>query len=159
MRGRFSVVLIVAIVAGLLASVLVYRTVAQMRAAATRGPETEDIVVAAANLEVADTVTARDVRLVAWPRTAIPEGALRKLADGQGRVVRRSITAGEPLLESRLVSQAAGHGGMLGILVKEGQRAVTIKIDDAAKESGLIVPNSRVDLLSESGRSLFRTFS
>jgi pilus assembly protein CpaB len=147
MRGRFSLVLIVAVVAGLLASALVYRTVAQMRAAATRGPETEDIVVAANNLEVADTVAARDVRLVAWPRTAIPEGALRKLADGQGRVVRRSITAGEPLLESRLVSQAAGQSGMLGILVKEGQRAVTIKVDDAAKESGLIVPNSRVDVL------------
>ena len=34
MRGRFSVVLIVAVIAGLGASILVYRTVAQMRAAA-----------------------------------------------------------------------------------------------------------------------------
>ena len=58
MRGRFSVVLIIAVVAGLLASTLVYRTVAQMRAAATRGPETEDVLVAGANLEVAETVQA-----------------------------------------------------------------------------------------------------
>jgi pilus assembly protein CpaB len=147
MRGRFTLVLVIAIVAGLLASALVYRTIVQIRAAATKGPETEEILVAMSNLEVADTITARDVKLVAWPKTAIPEGALRKVAEGEGRVVRRSVIPGEPVLESKLAPASAGKGGMLGILVPEGQRAVTIKVDDAVKESGLVVPNSRVDVL------------
>jgi pilus assembly protein CpaB len=147
MRGRFSVVLIIAAIAGLLASTLVYRTVAQMRAAAARGPETEDILVAAANLDVAETVSARDVKLVSWPKLALPQGALRKIADVEGRVIRRPLVAGEPLLESKLAPPAAGRGGVLGMLVAEGQRAVTIKVDDAVKESGLVVPNSRVDVL------------
>lgn len=147
MRGRFSLVLVIAIVAGLLASALVYRTIGQIRAAATKGPETEEILVAMSNLEVADSITARDVKLVPWPKTALPEGALRKVAEGEGRVVRRSLIPGEPILESKLAPAAAGRGGMLGILVPEGHRAVTIKVDDAVKESGLVVPNSRVDVL------------
>ena len=147
MRGRFSVVLIIAVVAGLLASTLVYRTVAQMRAAATRGPETEDVLVAGANLEVAETVQARDVKLVPWPRLSVPQGALRKIGDAEGRVIRRSVVAGEPLLEAKLAPQGTGRAGVLGMLVTEGQRGVTIKVDDAVKESGLVVPNSRVDVI------------
>jgi len=56
MRGRFSIVLIVAVIAGLGASILVYRTVAQMRAAASRGPEVEDILVASAPIDIAEAV-------------------------------------------------------------------------------------------------------
>ena len=33
------------------------------------------------------------------------------------------------------------------MLVPEGLRAVTIKVDDAIKESGFVLPNSRVDVL------------
>ena len=147
MRGRFSLVLVVAILAGLVASALVYRTIGQIRAAANKGPETEEILVAVSALDVADTITARDIRLVAWPRTAVPEGALRKVAEGEGRVIRRSVIPGEPILESKLAPPSAGKGGMLGILVPEGHRAVTIKVDDAVRESGLVVPNSRVDVI------------
>jgi pilus assembly protein CpaB len=147
MRGRFSLVLVVAIIAGLIASALVYRTIGQIRASANKGPETEEILVAVSALEVADTITARDVRLVAWPRTAVPEGALRKVAEGEGRVIRRSVIPGEPILETKLAPPSAGKGGMLGILVPEGHRAVTIKVDDAVRESGLVVPNSRVDVI------------
>src|SRR5712692_1485587 len=102
MRGRFSLVIVIAAIAGLLASALVYRTVAQMRAAASRGPETEDVVVAASNLEIAETIAARDVRLVPWPKLAVPDGAIRKARDAEGRVVRRSVVIGEPVLESKL---------------------------------------------------------
>src|SRR5438876_12098054 len=122
MRGRFSLVLVIAVIAGLIASGLVYRTVAQMRAAASRGPETEDVVVAATNLEIAETVTARDVRMVPWPKLAVPNGALRKTRDVEGRVVRRSIVTGEPVLESKLTSQQAGRGGVLAMIVPDGQR-------------------------------------
>jgi pilus assembly protein CpaB len=147
MRGRFTLVLVIAVVAGLLASALVYRTIAQIRSTATKAPDTEEILVAVSNLEVADTISARDVRLVGWPKAAIPEGAVRKVADGEGRIIRRSLIAGEPILESKLAPKEAGKGGMLGILVPDGQRAVTIKVDDAVRESGLVVPGSRVDVL------------
>jgi pilus assembly protein CpaB len=147
MRGRFSIILIIAVVAGLLASVLVYRTVAQMRAAAARGPEVEDILVAAAPIDLAQPVTARQVKLVPWPKLALPAGALRKISDAEGRVLRQAVVPGEPILESKLAAAGMGRGGVLAMLVPEGQRGVTIKVDDAVREAGFLVPNSHVDLL------------
>jgi pilus assembly protein CpaB len=61
--------------------------------------------------------------------------------------VRSSIIAGEPLIEGKLAPQLAGRGGLMPMLVAEGQRAVTIKVDDATRETGFILPNSRVDIL------------
>src|SRR5262245_39680891 len=152
MRGRFSIVLIVAVIAGLLASMLVYRTVAQMRAAATRGPEVEEILVAAVPIDLAETVSARHVRLVPWPKMAIPEGALRKATDVEGRVLKQPMVAGEPMLESKLAAPGVGRGGVLSMLVPEGERGITIKVDDAVREAGFVVPNSRVDVLVATAR-------
>jgi len=67
--------------------------------------------------------------------------------DAQGRVVRSAIVAGEPLIEAKLAPNLAGRGGIMPMLVPEGQRGVTIKVDDAVKESGFILPNSTVDVL------------
>jgi pilus assembly protein CpaB len=62
-------------------------------------------------------------------------------------VVRSSIVAGEPLMEGKLAPHLSGKGGIMPMLVPEGQRAVTIKVDDAVRESGFVLPNSRVDVL------------
>jgi pilus assembly protein CpaB len=62
-------------------------------------------------------------------------------------VVRGSIVAGEPLMEGKLAPQLAGRGGIMPMLVPEGQRGVTIKLDEAMRESGFVMPNSRVDVL------------
>src|SRR5436190_4175229 len=153
MRGRFSIVVIIAVVAGLVASILVYRSVAQMRAAAARGPEVEDILVAASPIESGEPVSAQQVKLVPWPRLAIPEGALRKSSAVEGRVLRQSVVAGEPVLESKVAPPGVGRGGVLSMLVPQGERGVTIKVDDAIRETGFVVPNSRVDVLVSMARA------
>jgi pilus assembly protein CpaB len=138
-------VLVVASVIGLLASMLVYRVLKQVAA----GPqqEMETVIVAAVNMSMAETVTSQHVKAVPWPSKSVPTGAIRKLADAEGRVVRSSIVAGEPLMDGKLAPQLAGRGGLMPMLVPEGQRAVTIKVDDAIRESGFVLPNSRVDVL------------
>src|SRR5499433_863177 len=146
MRKRLAIVLGFASVVGLIASVLVYRVVAEFRAAA-RQQTTEEIVVAAVNMDLAETITSKHVKVLPWPRQAVPAGAVRSLADADGRVVRSSIVAGEPLLEGKLAPQLSGRGGIMPMLVPEGQRAVTIRVDDAIRETGFILPNSRVDVL------------
>ena len=146
MRRRLILVLVVASIAGLLASTLVYRVLKQA-AAAPRQQDVEMIVVAGVNMNMAETITPQHVKLLAWPSKSVPTGAVRALADAEGRVVRGSILAGEPLLEGKLAPQLAGKGGLMPMLVPEGQRAVTIKVDDAIKESGFVLPNSRVDVL------------
>jgi pilus assembly protein CpaB len=116
-------------------------------ALAGRPEGTEPVVVAAVNMTMAESVTSQHVKLVQWPKNAIPTGAVRTLANAEGRVVRNAIMAGEPLLESRLAPELAGKGGVMPMLVPEGQRGVSIKVDEAIRESGFILPNSRVDVL------------
>lgn len=146
MRRRLILVLILASVIGLLASALVYRVLSEVAANARRdGAET--VVVAVVNMGMAETVTNKHVKLVAWPKSALPSGAVRTLAEAEGRVVRSSIVAGEPLLEAKLAPQLSGKGGLMPMLIPEGLRGVTIKVDDATKESGFVLPNSRVDVL------------
>ncbi len=145
MRRRFLLILTCASIIGFLASFLVYQVVSQ--AARARSGESEQIVVAAADLGLADTVTSQYIKLVNWPKASVPPGALRTAAEAEGRVVRSSIVAGEPLIEGKLAPQLAGRGGIMPMLIPEGQRGVTIRVDDAMRESGFVLPNSRVDVL------------
>jgi pilus assembly protein CpaB len=145
MRRRFLLIVICASLIGLLASALVYQVMSQV--ARARSDQSEQIVVAAADLSLADTVTSQHIRLVDWPKASVPPGVLRTAAEAEGRVVRSSIVAGEPLIEGKLAPQLAGRGGIMPMLIPEGQRGVTIRVDDAMRESGFVLPNSRVDVL------------
>jgi len=146
MRRRFIVVLVVAAVMGLVASLLTYQVVTQLQTRPRTEPS-EAIVVSAVNMDMAEMVTSKHVSLVPWPKESIPKGALRSLADAEGRVVRNSIVAGEPVLEGKLAPPLAGAGGIMPMLVPEGHRGVTIKVNEAIRESGFVLPNSRVDVL------------
>lgn len=146
MHRRLAMVLGIATVVGLLASFFVYRVISQLTARAREQP-TEQIVVAAVNLGLAETVSSRHVKLQPWPKNSVPAGAIRSLAEAEGRVVRSSIVPGEPLLEAKLAPQLSGRGGIMPMLIPEGQRGVTIKVDEAIRESGFVLPNSRVDVL------------
>ena len=146
MRHRLMIIVAVAALAGLLASYLVYSVVRQLQSRAP-DPGNTPVVVAAVNMGLAETVTKEHVKLAMWPKVSVPPGALKSIEQAQGRVVRSSILAGEPLLEGKLAAELSGRGGIMPMLVPEGQRAVTIHVDAAIRETGFILPNSRVDVL------------
>ena len=108
MRRRLALVLILASVVGLLTSIMVYRVLSGI----ARQERAETIVVASVNMGMAETITSQHVRLVAWPKASIPSGAVRSLAEAEGRVVRGSIVAGEPLLDGKLAPELSGKGGL-----------------------------------------------
>lgn len=143
MRRRIVLVLVLAAVVGLITSTMVYRILSDI----ARPEKAETIVVASVNIGMAETITGQHVKLVVWPKASIPSGAVRSMAEAEGRVVRSSIVAGEPLLDGKLAPQLSGKGGLMPMLVPEGLRGITIKVDDATRESGFVLPNSRVDVL------------
>jgi pilus assembly protein CpaB len=145
MHRRLLVIVLCASLIGLVASFLVYKVVS--RVAGAKSDQFDHIVVATAKIGLAESITRQHVKLVPWPKSAIPPGAIRTVEDAEGRVVRGSIAAGEPLIEAKLASQLAGKGGIMPMLVPEGQRGVTIKLDEAMRESGFLLPDSRVDVL------------
>src|SRR5262245_50720860 len=101
MRHRLLIIVAIAALAGLLASYLVYGVVKQLQAKAPE-PGSAPIVVAAVNMGLAETITKEHVKLVLWPKSSIPPGAITTLQQAEGRVVRSAILAGEPLLDGKL---------------------------------------------------------
>ncbi|HEV8343395.1 MAG TPA: Flp pilus assembly protein CpaB [Candidatus Binatia bacterium] len=146
MGRRFVLILGFALVIGLVTSSLVYRAITQKVAAEPSVQLTGQIVVAAANLNLGEAVTSEHVRLVSWPKESMPAGTFGTVAEAEGRVALTSIVVGEPLLDAKLAPKLAG-GGILPMLVPENLRGVTIKVDDAVRETGFVSPNSRVDVV------------
>ncbi len=146
MRRRLLVIVGIASAIGLVTAVLVYRTI--VRQVAERGQPSEKIVVAAVNMDVGEAITSEHIKLSAWPKSTVPSAAIRNLEDAKGKVVRRSFVAGEPVLTSKILdAELAAQGGLLPLLVPEGLRGITIKVDEAVRESGFVQPNSHVDVV------------
>lgn len=146
MRRRLLVIVGIASAIGLVTAVLVYRTI--VRQVAERAQPSEKIVVAAVNMDVGEAITSEHIKLSAWPKNTVPSAAIRNLEDAKGKVVRRSFVAGEPVLTSKVLdAELAAQGGLLPLLVPEGLRGITIKVDEAVRESGFVQPNSHVDVV------------
>ena len=127
LRRRLVLILTIAIAMGLLTGYLVYKSVNRP---AGQQAETEDILVASANITPGEGLTPQHVKLAPWPKPMVPSGALRAVKDVEGRAARSSMVSGEPVLDSKLTP--AGGGGLMPVLVPSGKRAVSIMVEQAA---------------------------
>jgi pilus assembly protein CpaB len=155
MGRRFVLILGLALVIGLVTGSVVYRTITNKFEAEARMQPTKEVAVATANINLGEALTKQHVKLISWPKDSVPAGSLGSVAEAEGRMALTSIVVGEPLLDAKLAPKSAG-GGILPMLVPENFRGVTIKVDDAVRESGFVSPNSRVDVvvsIAEQGTS------
>ena len=137
------------IVLGALFAALVYRYLREQsnqleQARRAAGGATVEIMVANEDIPIGTVVEASKARLAAWPTQLEPEGAIHNPEQIVGRVARVTIEKNQPIVESRLVSQGAG---LLPLLITEGMRGMSVKVDNVTGVSGFITPNSRVDVL------------
>jgi len=142
-QRRYSLILGVALVAAAAATFVVYRALDAAKSA--NEIETRAVVVAAQEVPEGASLTSDHLRVERWPATTVPEGALSSIDSVVGRVARGAIYIGEPIVPARLAPVGTGPG--LQAKVAAGKRAMAVKIDDVAGVSGLIQPNSRVDVL------------
>jgi len=140
---RFGLILLLAIVVAAGAGFGVFRFLRQAEAEA-RVPLTQ-VVVAAVDLTEGQVLTASDARTVELPTVSVPPSAYSQVDSVIGRVTRVPVFAGEALLPGRLAPVGTGAG--LEVKIAPGKRAMAVKIDEVAGLSGLIQPNSRVDVL------------
>ena len=103
------------------------------------------VVVARRDLPVGQLIGEEDVRLVDWPGDAVPQGYARAVADVVGRGLMDDVRLNEPLLETKLGTR--GGGGGLPIVIPEGKRAYTIRVDEATGVAGFIDQGTRVDVI------------
>lgn len=123
---------------------------AQAQAALAQVVPTKNVFVAAGALKYGQRLTREDVRVVAWPENAIPEGsfmdeeALFPTNTDELRVVLRIVEKDEAILAVK-VTEPGEDTGLTSRLAK-GMRAVAIKVDASSGVSGFLRPGDRVDV-------------
>lgn len=154
MRTSTVVMMACAIVFGLLA-VFVARawlnnqTEQRAKADVPNAPvATQTVVVAAAALRFGTIVTAQGLREVAWPEGAIPAGTFASINDivatGK-RIVLSSIEPNEPILRSKITGP--GQKATLSAVIRDGMKAVTVRVNDVEGVAGFVLPGDHVDVL------------
>ena len=142
----------VAIFLGLIAVILVRGVITSQKPGAgpsATGP-TAPVVVAAVPVERGTKLTPAMLKVVAYPRDALPTGAFQTLDTLVGktapsRTVERSLAANEPVLDSKL--SGAGAKTNLSATIDPGMRAVSVRSSDVAGVAGFVLPGDRVDVL------------
>jgi len=148
MRDRIGILLGLAMVSGLVAAFLAFTFLrsdqapdAILQARATSSP----VVVAARDLNVGESLTLADLKVVDWPGEAVPMGFASAPDEVVGRGVVVPMSMNEPLLPLKLASQEMGRG--MTMLIPLGFRAVSVPVNDVVSVSGWVRPGTRVDVL------------
>jgi len=140
MKGtRGLMMLLIALLAGVAAVVMASRWMQSQSQPGDR------IAVAAADIEIGARLSPEMLRLVDWPPSSVPPGAFADMAELNGRVVKTSLTRGEPLIEGKLAP--AGAKGGLSAVVAEGKRAMTVRVNDVIGVAGFALPGNYVDIM------------
>jgi pilus assembly protein CpaB len=146
-KNRLLMVLALAIVTGGLAGWLALSQLSE-QASASPAPERGGrarLAVAARDLPLGALLRTEDVRLIDWPGEVLPAGYAANTADLVGRGLMMPVRANEPLLSSKLADREAGVG--MPILIPDGMRAVSVKVDEVIQVAGFVTAGTRVDVL------------
>jgi pilus assembly protein CpaB len=142
-------VFLLAVLIGALSAAMVYRYLRRQQAQLEEAQEkakgiTADVLVASETIPIGARIEARQVRLVKWPGDALPDDPIGDPSLAVGRIARATIRRNQPISRDFLASDAAG---LLPLLITEGMRAMSVKVDKVTGVSGFVTPNSRVDVL------------
>jgi pilus assembly protein CpaB len=138
--------LLLALTSGVVAALLALRYLRERTTPLMASePRRATIVLSARNLPVGALLTERDLKVVSWPGDAVPSGYIRSVKDAVGRGVITPVAENEPLLEAKVSTKDAGGG--LSIIIRDGMRAVSVRVDEVIGVAGFVIPGTRVDVM------------
>ncbi len=147
MRRSNLIILVLALAMGSIAALMARSWIAQ-HTTAQPVASTSTIVVAASPLAFGAVLTEDNVSEIPWASPQFPDGAFAKkidlFKDGR-RVVLSGIDRSELILRPKITGP--GQRASLSVLLEEGQRAVTVRVDDIRGVAGFILPGDRVDVM------------
>ena len=164
MRGggvTLAAVCVGLVTAGLIFGWLNYVRGAERAAAIASLNDSKQVVFAKANIPAGTRLATSMLETREVPVEAAVPGSSADARGLVGKTVRYPISAGEPVIASRLVNERPDNGGQSGLAyaVPAGLRAVSVPVSEVLAAGGMIVPGDRVDVLvSTEYRSLLGPF-
>jgi pilus assembly protein CpaB len=118
----------------------------------TQKVDTDEVMVAAHEIQMGTKLADGDFKWQEWPQAAISPLMIRKSEGAAGEdlakdaVTRSPFLQGEPLRKDKIIK---GNGGFLSAILPSGMRALAINIDQqgGTTAGGFILPNDRVDVV------------
>ncbi len=147
MRRQAVLLLILALSAGGLAAFLAIQVLRAPDPVAQDGetPGAVSVAVATRDMNVGTLLQEEDVRLVDWPSSDVPSGYSTSVGEVVGRGLLTPVRTNEPLMASRLAGPESGGG--MHIMIPEGRRAMSVRVDDVVGVAGFVLPGTRVDVV------------
>src|SRR5262249_51719865 len=137
---RMWIVIGIAVLTATLASYGIYRAI-------PKEPPKEApklfVVVAKRGLDMGSTVAEADVKLVAWPNDSQVAGAFSAIADVKDKPLVAAVLENEPITKTKLAEGGSG----LAPIVRDGMRAMSLKVNEVIGVAGFVTPGTRVDVL------------
>lgn len=111
-------------------------------------PKTEKVVrvvVATHDIPLGAMLRPADLKLVNYPESDVPKGAVLAINGALNRVLLVALNANEPVLLSKISAPTSTEG--MASVIEPGYRAVAVQVTEVSGVAGLIQANSRVDVL------------
>ena len=105
--------------------------------------QTVEIFVAVKDIDVSEQLTAENIKLEEWPIDRVPEGALNKLEELEGKYANQRLFTGEPLMQRKLMDSASNTG----LKIPKGFSVVSMASDAASGVGNLVRPGDRVNVI------------
>lgn len=150
MNKNILIVLGGAIMAALLVAVLVQVTLGSKKAGGEAKGEVVEILVAANDLKVGKELAEGDLRWQEWPKETMFAGAVTREGEQKpeealkGRL-SRYLAKDEPVMKNVILKETKSN--FVAASLKEGERAMAIKVDADSMVAGFISPGDYVDVI------------
>ena len=156
MNNRSTIALIIALILSGAAAMIAKNWIDEQQASNKPNPtdskiETVQVYVAASKITYASRIENMQIKLIPWPKEALPEEAfteedVKKNPNAIiGNIAQREFSTNEVLLKPQIKEHLVGRS--LSVLIKPGQRAYSVRVDDVAGVAGFILPGNKTDII------------
>ncbi len=133
MNGKSLTMLLLAVVAGLGAMFLTTKLMSKEQGA--QAVEMRDVLVAARDLNVEETLKGELVKVVQRPKTEVPAGSFNSFKDVEDRWIQIKTLEDEPIVDKKLAPKGAPAG--LVARIPKGMRAYAVEVKRAVGRLGV----------------------
>ncbi|MGM0501115.1 MAG: Flp pilus assembly protein CpaB [Bacillota bacterium] len=141
-----KVVVIIAIILGLITSILVYTMLGPPKQQEQEKTKMATVIVAQDNIKTRQKITSDMIEIKEVPQERVHFQALQKSEEVTGRYASDKIIAGEQILKSRLYDEQESSS-IMAFNLGSKERAVTVAVDEITGVAGFLMPGDYVDVV------------